>query len=126
MCTSQISKTAEFGRSLFKRLVMLGRQKHLLDVQYRMHPSISLFPNTEFYDKQISDAPNVKGRDYEKRFLQGNMYSSYSFISVVHGKEEFGLGYSRKNMVEAAVVSEIVDNLFKRMFKCFIAYYHPE
>jgi superfamily I DNA and/or RNA helicase len=54
------------------------------------------------------------------------MYSSYSFISVVHGREEFGLGYSRKNMVEAVVVSEIVDNLFKRMFKCFIAYYHPE
>jgi hypothetical protein len=45
------------------------------------------------------------------------MYSSYSFISIAHGKEEFGLGYSRKNMVEAAVVSEIVGNLFKRMLK---------
>jgi superfamily I DNA and/or RNA helicase len=101
---------------------MLGHQKRLLNVQYRMHPSISLFPNREFYDKQISDAPNVKGRDYEKRFLRGSMYSSYSFISVAHGKEEFGLGYSKKNMVEAAVVSEIVGNLFKRMLKCFIAY----
>ncbi|KAE8021889.1 hypothetical protein FH972_007739 [Carpinus fangiana] len=114
MVKSEISKTAEFGRSLFERLVILGRQKHLLDIQYRMHPSISLFPNREFYDKQISDALNVRGRDYEKRFLQGSMYSSYSFISIAHGKEEFGLGYSRKNMVEAAVVSEIVGNLFKQ------------
>jgi superfamily I DNA and/or RNA helicase len=106
---------------------MLGHKKHLLDVQYRMHPSISLFPNREFYDKQISDAPNVKEIDYEKRFLQGNMYSSYSFISVVHGKEEFGLGHSPKNMVEAAVVSEIVDNLFKRMFYCLLVLsYYPE
>jgi senataxin len=69
MCTFKISEKAEFGRSLFERLVMLGHQKHLLDVQYRMHPSISLFPNREFYDKQISDAPNVKERNYEKRFL---------------------------------------------------------
>ncbi|XP_062151603.1 uncharacterized protein LOC133860001 isoform X2 [Alnus glutinosa] len=111
---SKISEKAEFGRSLFERLVMLGHKKHLLDVQYRMHPSISLFPNRVFYGKRISDGPNVKGRDYEKRFLQGNMYSSYSFISVVHGKEEFGPGHSPKNMVEAAVVSEIVDNLFKQ------------
>ncbi|XP_059452744.1 uncharacterized protein LOC132183340 isoform X2 [Corylus avellana] len=114
MVKSEISKTAEFGRSLFERLVMLRRRKHLLDIQYRMHPTISLFPNREFYDKLISDAPNVKGRDYEKRFLQGSMYSSYSFISIAHGKEEFGLGYSKKNTVEAAVVSEIVGNLFKQ------------
>ncbi|XP_059451311.1 uncharacterized ATP-dependent helicase C29A10.10c-like [Corylus avellana] len=114
MVKSEISDKAEFGRSLFERLVMLGHQKHLLNVQYRMHPSISLFPNTQFYDKQISDAPNVKEREYQKRFLQGNMYSSYSFISIAHGKEEFGLGYSPKNMVEVAVVSEIVENLFKQ------------
>jgi senataxin len=103
---------------------MLGHQKHLLNVQYRMHPSISLFPNKEFYDKQISDAPNVEERDYEKRFLPGNMYSPYSFISIAHGKEQFGLGYSAKNMVEAAVVSEIVENLFKRMFYWLLSWKH--
>ncbi|KAL0014886.1 hypothetical protein SO802_001955 [Lithocarpus litseifolius] len=109
---SKISTNAEFGRSLFERLVMLGDQKHLLDVQYRMHPSISFFPIKEFYNSQISDAPNVIERGYEKRFLQGNMYGSYSFISIDHGKEEFE-GHSPKNMVEAAVVSEIVANLYE-------------
>jgi senataxin len=109
---------------LFERLVRLGHQKHLLNVQYRMHPSISLFPNKEFYDKLISDAPNVEERDYEKRFLQGHMYSSYSFISITHGKEEFGLGYSPKNIVEAAVVSEIVEKLFKRMFYWLLSWKH--
>nr|XP_023903769.1 helicase SEN1-like [Quercus suber] len=113
MVQSKISTNAEFGRSLFERLVMLGHQKHLLDVQYRMHPSISFFPNKEFYNSQISDAPNVIERGYEKRFLQGNMYGSYSFISIDHGKEEFEGGYSPKNMVEAAVVSELVANLYE-------------
>ena len=105
---------------MFERLVMLGHQKHLLDVQYRMHPSISFFPNKEFYNNQISDAPNVIERGYEKRFLQGNMYGSYSFISIDHGKEEFEGGYSPKNMVEAAVVSEIVANLYEGMFYCLL------
>ncbi|XP_035550651.1 uncharacterized protein LOC109010086 isoform X2 [Juglans regia] len=114
MVKSKISEKANFGRSLFERLVMLGHHRLLLDIQYRMHPSISLFPNREFYDGQISDAQNVKQRSYEKRFLQGKMYSSYSFISIAHGKEERGHNYSSKNMVEAAVVSEIVSKLFKR------------
>ncbi|KAG7610959.1 P-loop containing nucleoside triphosphate hydrolase [Arabidopsis suecica] len=79
---------AKFGRSLFERLVLLGHKKHLLDVQYRMHPSISRFPNKEFYGGRIKDAANVQ-------------------------EKEFGDGDSPKNMVEVAVVSEIISNLFK-------------
>ncbi|PIA63255.1 hypothetical protein AQUCO_00200938v1 [Aquilegia coerulea] len=110
---SKISKKAGLGRSLFERLVSLGQRKHLLNIQYRMHPSISLFPNTEFYAKQISDAPNVKDRSYKKHFLQGSMYGSYSFINVAYGKDELDCGYSRKNMVEVAVISEIVAKLYE-------------
>uniref|UniRef100_A0A5B6ZB49 Helicase MAGATAMA 3 n=1 Tax=Davidia involucrata TaxID=16924 RepID=A0A5B6ZB49_DAVIN len=113
MVQSKICEKAEFGRSLFERLVLLGHSKHLLNVQYRMHPSISLFPNKEFYDKRILDGPNVKERIYDRRFLRGKMYGSYSFINVTDGKEDFDLGHSQKNMVEVAVVSEIVANLFK-------------
>ncbi|CAD5333254.1 unnamed protein product [Arabidopsis thaliana] len=104
---------AKFGRSLFERLVLLGHKKHLLDVQYRMHPSISRFPNKEFYGGRIKDAANVQESIYQKRFLQGNMFGSFSFINVGRGKEEFGDGDSPKNMVEVAVVSEIISNLFK-------------
>ncbi|XP_043695183.1 uncharacterized protein LOC122645854 isoform X2 [Telopea speciosissima] len=112
---SKISEKAEFGRSLFERLVSLGHKKHLLNIQYRMHPSISLFPNTEFYGKQILDAPNVKERSHERHFLQGNIYGPYSFINVAYGTEQHD-GYGKKNMVEVAVVSEIVNSLFKASF----------
>ncbi|XP_023635429.1 ATP-dependent helicase NAM7 isoform X1 [Capsella rubella] len=113
MVHNEICEKAKFGRSLFERLVILGHSKHLLNVQYRMHPSISRFPNREFYDGRITDAANVQETIYQKRFLQGNMFGSFSFINVGRGNEEFGDGHSPKNMVEVAVISEIISNLFK-------------
>ncbi|XWS65225.1 hypothetical protein CRYUN_Cryun05aG0074000 [Craigia yunnanensis] len=113
MIQSKISGEAEFGRSLFERLVLLGQKKQLLNVQYSMHPAIISFPNKEFYDREILDAAMVKHRSHEKRFLQGNMYSTYSFINVGIGKEQFDHLHSRKNMVEVSVVCKIVSSLFK-------------
>ncbi|XP_062022614.1 uncharacterized protein LOC133738941 [Rosa rugosa] len=110
---SKIAENAGFGRSLFERLVLLRHEKHLLNVQYRMHPSISLFPKKEFYNNQILDGPNVNERSYEKCFLEGKMFGSYSFINIADGKEEFDRGHSSKNMVEVAVVYQIVLSLFK-------------
>ena len=97
---------------------MLGHQKHLLNVQYRMHPSISLFPNREFYGKLIMDGPNVKDVKYKKRFLEGAIFGSYSFIDINPGKEQFDDKHSRKNLVEVYVVAEIIANLHKSMLLC--------
>ncbi|KAK9074849.1 hypothetical protein SSX86_003168 [Deinandra increscens subsp. villosa] len=113
MVQSKICEDAKFGRSLFERLVLLGHEKHLLNVQYRMHPSISQFPNSEFYDGQILDAPNVIDKARVKRFLQEDMYGSYSFINVDPAKEELDKNKSTKNMVEVAVIAQIVAYLFK-------------
>ncbi|KAJ9679698.1 hypothetical protein PVL29_021575 [Vitis rotundifolia] len=109
-------ENTKFERSLFERLVSLRHYKHLLDVQYRMHPSISLFPNNEFYEGDIIDAPKVKEAIYNRRFLHGNMYGPFSFINVastVPELEEFSVRHSSKNMVEVAVVSQIIASLFK-------------
>ncbi|MFS7911495.1 putative P-loop containing nucleoside triphosphate hydrolase, DNA2/NAM7 helicase, helicase [Helianthus anomalus] len=113
MVQSKICSDAKFGRSLFERLVLLGHQKHLLNVQYRMNPSISQFPNTEFYNGQILDGPNVIDKAREQRFLQEDMYGAYSFINVDSAKEEFDKNHSTKNMVEVAVIAQIVANLFE-------------
>lgn len=113
MVQSKLCEKAEFGRSLFQRLVILGHKKHLLNVQYRMHPKISLFPNREFYQKKIMDGPNVKSAAYEKRFLSGDMFGSYSFINVSSGNEDQDDKHSTRNKAEAFVVAEIVANLHK-------------
>ncbi|GKB75436.1 putative P-loop containing nucleoside triphosphate hydrolase [Tanacetum coccineum] len=113
MVQSKICDDVDFGRSLFERLVILGHKKHLLNVQYRMHPSISQFPNKEFYHRQILDGVNVKNRAYGKRFLEGSMYGSYSFINVTSAKEEVDRSHSTKNLMEVAVAAEIIASLFK-------------
>nr|XP_029117914.1 helicase SEN1 [Elaeis guineensis] len=114
MVKSKVSENAGFGRSLFERLCSLGQKKHLLDVQYRMHPSISKFPNSNFYDNKILDGPNVICKSYEKHYLHGAIYGSYSFINIERGKEATdNIGKRWKNMIEVAAVLHIVKDLFK-------------
>ncbi|KAI3933244.1 hypothetical protein MKW92_003652 [Papaver armeniacum] len=114
MVNSKVSEEAGFGRSLFERLSSLGHSKNLLNMQYRMHPQISLFPNANFYQQQISDAPNVLCKSYERQFLPGAMFGPYSFISISDGREEVDdVGHSRRNIVEVAVVMKIVRMLHK-------------
>ncbi|KAL8483074.1 hypothetical protein ACS0TY_025937 [Phlomoides rotata] len=111
---SKLSEEAGFGRSLFERLSSMGHSKHLLNMQYRMHPSISRFPNSNFYDNQILNAPNVRNKSYERCYLQGRMFGSYSFINVCDGREELDdVGHSRRNMVEVAVILKILRKLYK-------------
>ncbi|CAM0147896.1 unnamed protein product [Urochloa decumbens] len=103
---STVCTDALFGRSLFERLSSLGHRKHLLNVQYRMHPSISIFPNNSFYDGKISDGPSVMRNEHQKKYLPGSMFGPYSFVNIGDGIEEFDeLGHSRRNLVEVEVPS---------------------
>ncbi|KAK2635999.1 hypothetical protein Ddye_030791 [Dipteronia dyeriana] len=116
MVESNVSDKAGFGRSLFERLNTLGhsKSKQLLNIQYRMHPAISFFPNSQFYHNQILDGPNVRQKSYEKHYLSGPMFGPYSFISIINGREELDdVGHSRKNLVEVSVVLKILQNLYK-------------
>lgn len=88
-----------------------------------MHPSISIFPNTSFYDGKISDAPSVMQNEHQKKYLPGSMFGPYSFVNIGDGTEEFDeLGHSRRNLVEVAVIEEILCNLQRGMFSLFTNY----
>ncbi|KAJ4972464.1 hypothetical protein NE237_005638 [Protea cynaroides] len=114
MVESKISSEAGLRRSLFERLCLLQHPKHLLNMQYRMHPKISVFPNAKFYCNQILDAPSVQHKSYERRYLSDPMYGPYSFINIPGGRELLDdVGHSRKNPVEVAVVIKVLRNLFK-------------
>ncbi|XP_057452229.1 uncharacterized protein LOC130744053 [Lotus japonicus] len=114
MVESNVCIHVGFGRSLFERLDLLGYPNHFLNIQYRMHPAISFFPNSQFYLNQILDAPNVMSENYRKKYLPGPMFGPYSFINIVGGREGFDdAGRSRKNLVEVAVVKKIIQKCFK-------------
>uniref|UniRef100_A0ACD5V5D6 Uncharacterized protein n=1 Tax=Avena sativa TaxID=4498 RepID=A0ACD5V5D6_AVESA len=105
---SKVSDEALLGRSLFERLSLLGHKKHLLNMQYRMHPSISIFPNLSFYDKRILDGSNVTQAGHEREYLPGAMYGPYSFINI-DGRED--RGRSKRNMAEVAAIMKILRSL---------------
>ncbi|CAL5015267.1 unnamed protein product [Urochloa decumbens] len=107
---SKVAETALLGRSLFERLILLGYKKHLLNIQYRMHPSISIFPNLSFYDKQILDGANVTQDGHQSSYLHGEMFGPYSFINI-DGRED--PGRSKRNIAELTVILEILHALRK-------------
>ncbi|KAJ3689679.1 hypothetical protein LUZ61_018843 [Rhynchospora tenuis] len=110
---SQVSKGAGFGTSLFERLVSLHHEKHLLDTQYRMHPSISLFPNNRFYDGKVLDGPNVLEHGYNNKYLNF-IFGSYAFVNIADGREETDdVGKSWRNWIEVAVVVHLIKNLYE-------------
>jgi len=115
-----ISKLAEkmnYGRSLFERLEKLGHSVHILDIQYRMHPWISLFPNREFYGNSIKNGPNVEVEPYGYTYLTSEMYGAYKFINVADGREEEDeFGMTKRNIIEAVVVKYILSKLYKGDF----------
>ncbi|KAF7849138.1 hypothetical protein BT93_L1208 [Corymbia citriodora subsp. variegata] len=114
MVESKVSSRAGFGRSLFERLTSLKYSRQLLNIQYRMHPSISLFPTSNFYQNQILNGPNVKSKSYIKSHLPWPMFGPYSFINIPDGREQIADdGCSLRNPVEVEVISRIVRNLYR-------------
>ena len=46
---------AGLSQSLFERLVVLGIRPIRLQVQYRMHPALSAFPSSIFYEGSLQN-----------------------------------------------------------------------
>ncbi|KAK3426798.1 hypothetical protein EUGRSUZ_F03158 [Eucalyptus grandis] len=114
MVESKLSSKAGFGRSLFERLSTLGHPRHLLNIQYRMHPAISHFPTSTFYNNQIWNGSNVTNKSYRKCHLPWPMFGPYSFINIADGREEAGDGgRGFRNYAEVGVVSMILSNLYR-------------
>ena len=57
-------RSTKYDRSLFQRLEEAGNPVHMLDTQYRMHPTISSFPRQIFYDGSLLDGHNVLENNY--------------------------------------------------------------
>eukprot|EP00178_Gracilaria_changii_P002292 TRINITY_DN1338_c0_g1_i1.p1 TRINITY_DN1338_c0_g1~~TRINITY_DN1338_c0_g1_i1.p1 ORF type:complete len:2578 (+),score=254.02 TRINITY_DN1338_c0_g1_i1:498-8231(+) len=110
------SVVKHFGTSLFERICVSDRQKvTMLDVQYRMHPSISSFPNQQFYQGKIQDGPNVVGKqavrsfhgDSDRRF---GPLTFYDTSKLNHSENRTTKG-SLSNLAEARLVVTILKGL---------------
>lgn len=120
----QVSKESFFPRSLFQRLQLVGLKASLLQVQYRMHPYISIFPNRHFYAMRLVDGHNVTQKAYglpPHVSAEFPGMGPYCFLNVV-GLEERDVGgfqtatgtmrrYSSRNQLEGVAII----NLLKRL-----------
>ena len=92
----------------------------MLDVQYRMHPTISRFPSGEFYDNMLRDGTvdaqgNVSSRLLPPEstvfppLLEGPLRPSVVFLD--HVGAESMKDRSRVNWNEAHIVCSLVEDL---------------
>ena len=95
------------SQSLYDRLCASGIRPFRLEVQYRMHPSLSLFPSNIFYEGSLQNG--VSGN--ERRLLIDFPWprpDQPMFFYVSHGQEEIaGSGTSYLNRTEAANVEKL-------------------
>lgn len=109
-------KAAKAGltQSLFERMVLLGTRPFRLQVQYRMHPSLSEFPSNMFYEGTLQNGTSEldfaqKGIDFPWPNGSRPMY-----FLINNGNEEIGSsGTSFLNRSEASAVEKIVTLMLK-------------
>ncbi|PFH36275.1 RNA-directed RNA polymerase [Besnoitia besnoiti] len=58
---SRVAIQHRYDQSLFQRLEAAGHKVNMLSLQYRMHPCISRFASSTFYQNQLQDAVNIVG-----------------------------------------------------------------
>jgi hypothetical protein len=102
---SQQSTKSGFNRSLFERMMSAGCPVTMLEVQYRMAPSIRSFPSFYFYHNKLRDAREVVSRT-QPYWLPSE---AFVFIDLLTSKEiREGSDISMKNYSEA----EFIVNLY--------------
>ena len=119
MCKS--AAKAGLTQSMFERLVLIGNRPIRLQVQYRMHPSLSEFPSNMFYegslqngvtesDRLLLNEPNYKG----KEDFPWPVPSKPMFFYSIQGMEEISAsGTSYLNRTEASYVEKVVTHLLR-------------
>jgi len=92
----------------------------MLDVQYRMHPSISRFPSLEFYNFSLQDGTvDAAGNIHPmllpplSNHLEQNASTGHrpSVVFIDHAGSETSKDRSRVNWNEAHIVCSIVEDL---------------
>ncbi|GBE59511.1 AAA family protein, putative [Babesia ovata] len=104
--------------SLLERLVSARvATVHLLDVQRRMHPSISEFPNKHFYRGAVRDAVSESSRPPVKGFKWPTKGYNIAFIDASAGcpnsQFESTVGTSKSNALEADIVAIVLKSIME-------------
>ncbi|KAI9368140.1 SEN1 N terminal-domain-containing protein [Aspergillus egyptiacus] len=108
---SKVASKYQYEQSLFVRMqANHPRDVHLLDTQYRMHPEISMFPRTAFYDGRLQDGPDMARLRF-RPWHQSELLSPYRFFDVQGLHQSSAKGHSLVNMAEVKVAMQLYERL---------------
>ena len=93
--------------SVFERLLRSGVTPHLLDTQYRMHPSLADFASAEFYAGRLLSGTSPESRPPVRGFAWPSARVNVALV-VSNAQEEGTAGASKRNQGEASTVTSIV------------------
>lgn len=117
---SQKSSSVGFSISLFDRLKSFENScinMKLLDIQYRMRPEISTFPNQMFYNGKIKDSNEVSNLMYSRPWIQSSKYfGPYTFVNIPDAAEESDpVTRSKLNEMEIEIICGLIKE-FRKVF----------
>jgi len=84
-----------------------------LQVQYRMHPELTVFPSNTFYEGTLQNGVTISDRIYEGDFPWPNKSKPMFFFNLLGAEEISASGTSFLNRTEATQVEKIVNALLK-------------
>nr|GAT59093.1 predicted protein [Mycena chlorophos] len=118
--SSEEARDLGLGKSLFERLTEEGvAPTIMLDTQYRMHPGISLFPSSEFYNFLLQDGTIDASGNVSPRLAPPNSIhlkedangNRPAVIFLDHTGNEAIRDKSRVNHNEARIVLGVIEDL---------------
>ncbi|KAK2608675.1 DEAD-box type RNA helicase [Conoideocrella luteorostrata] len=115
---SQSAARFGYDQSLFVRMQQNHpKSVHLLDMQYRMHPEISKFPSTEFYEGQLQDGQDML-QLRRQPWHNSALLSPYRFFDVEGVQAKGRKGRSLVNTKELDVAIEMYERFRKEYEQC--------
>ena len=109
-----VSREAELAGmtlSLFDRLVRAGVKPYLLDTQFRMHPALSYFPSTSFYNGLVKSGTPAAMRPAPKGFPWPIPSVPIAFLPTPQDALETTDNMSYNNKAEAEQVMNVLVGL---------------
>ena len=108
---SQSAARYGYDQSLFVRMQQSHPGDiHLLDMQYRMHPHISMFPSREFYEKRLVDGADMAALRRQP-WHASTVFSPYRFFDVKGVQTKGAKGQSLVNVQEINVAMQLYERL---------------